>query len=286
MAWDLLARMMRRLRPGPEPVVPKRVGLALGGGAVRGAAHLGVLAVLEREGIRPVVVAGTSVGAIVGAGVAAGIPVADMLATFRKAAWHRLAVPAWWSRLSLLDTSPLGALIEQVTHAKTFAELELPLATVSCDVLTGRRVVSTSGSLREAIIASAAIPGLFEPVRRGDALLVDGGVIDNLPVDVARGLGADYVVAVDIMPPLDGTFVPKDMRDVILLSWNIVQHEGEYGRSRADLVITPDVARVSLSDFSGVQEAFDAGVAAAETALPRLRSDLGLVPRRERERSA
>jgi len=266
-------------RPAPvqaPPEAPSRVGLALGGGAVRGAAHLGVLAVLEEAGIRPAVVAGTSAGALVGAGVAAGLCSAEMLKSFEAANWRGVARPAWRSKLSMLDPYPLGDLMERVTGASDFADLELPFAAVACDVITGTRVVLTEGPLREALLASSAIPALFEPVQRGEQLLVDGGLVDNLPVDAALALGADYVIAVDIMPRLNGSFVPHDVRDMLLLSWNIVQRAAELGRERADVVITPQVAAVSLSDFSAVDAAYAAGVEAARAALPTLEEALAL----------
>jgi NTE family protein len=175
----------------------------------------------------------------------------------------------------MLDTNPLGALLQEVVHARTFDELAMPLAVVASDILTGECVVLTSGDLSEAVVASSAIPALFEPVRREGRLLVDGGLTDNLPVDAARALGAEFVIAVDVMPPLDGTYEPKDIRDVVLLSWNIVERAREPGRARADFVITPDVVRLSLSDLSQFQEAFDAGVTAARAALPALLEALG-----------
>jgi NTE family protein len=274
MTWSLFHRRKPQPSPTPEPQPPKRVGLALGGGAVRGAAHLGVLSVFEREGIAIDIVTGTSVGAIVGAGVAAGIAPADMFATFKDAKLKKIAVPAWRSKLSLFDTDPLGDLLESVTHTERFEQLRMPFAAVATDILTGTRITITQGPLRSAIVASSAIPALFEPVRKDGHMLVDGGLIDNLPVDAALDLGADYVIAVDIMPPLDGSFMPFDVRDVILLTWNIVQRAGEHGRDRADMVITPDVATVALMDFSKIQAAYDAGVAAAEAALPDLLRDL------------
>ncbi len=275
MDWSFFRRLIAGERE-EHPARPRKVGLAFGGGAVRGAAHLGVLSVLEREHIPISVVTGTSVGSLVGAGVAAGISSADMLAEMSKASWTTIALPAWSSKLSVLHTIPLGALMERVTHAETFADLGLPFAAVACDLLTGTKVVLTEGSLREALMASSGVPGLFEPVRRDGAMLVDGGLVDNLPVDAAADLGADYVIAVDIMPPLDGTFEPKDLRDVLLLSLNIMQRAGELGRERAGIVITPQVATISLSDFSKVQEAYNAGVVAAEAALPTLLADLGM----------
>ncbi|MHB9003495.1 MAG: patatin-like phospholipase family protein [Coriobacteriia bacterium] len=253
-----------------KPKPPERIGLALGGGAVRGAAHLGVLSVLERENVPIAMVAGTSVGAMVGAGLAAGIPTAELWERFQRASWARIATPAWGgSRLGLLDANPLGKLIERVTNAETIEELGLPYAAVACDVLTGERVVFRTGPLRQAVLASAAVPGFFEPVRIDGRILADGGLVDNLPIDVVLEMGADFVIAVDIMPPLDGTYMPGDMRDMLMLSLNIVQHVGEYGREHA-VVISPAVGAVSLTDFGRAPDAYEAGVRAAEESLPQL----------------
>ena len=263
------------LRRAPKPTVrPARLGLALGGGAVRGAAHVGVLAVLEREGIRPDVVAGVSGGAIVGAGIAAGVSAAEMFEAFHRANWLQIAVPAWLSHLSMLDFSPLGALIEKVTSTTDFERLQLPFAAVACDLLTGRRVMIDAGPLREAIVASSAIPGIFEPVHRGGQMLVDGGLVDNVPVQAALDLGADYVLGVNIMPLAADVSEPKELRDVILLSWEIVQHQCDASRLQPDLLVTPAVGAISPWDFSRVSEAYEAGFVAMEAALPQLRADL------------
>jgi NTE family protein len=275
MKWPDLFHRGPEPAPTPEPVAPLRVGLALGGGGVRGTAHLGVLSVFEREGIAIDVVAGTSVGAVVGAGVAAGVPAADMLARFLAAKWTALAKPSWGSKLSMLDTNPMGEILTQMVHAETFDDLTLPFAAVASDILTGTSFVMTGGSLRDAVIASAAIPAIFEPVRRDGRLLVDGGLTDNLPVRAARSLGADFVIAVGIMPPLDGSYEPENINDMLLLSWNIVQRMGETGREHADFVITPRVAQVSIMDLAQARTAYDAGVAAAEEALPALLAALG-----------
>lgn len=272
MRFDLFHRTPKA---APQPVAPARVGLALGGGGVRGAAHLGVLSVLEREHIPIDVVAGTSVGAVVGAGIAAHVSSSDMLARFRTARWMNLTKPSWGSKLSMLDTNPMGQILSEVVQSETFADLALPLAVVASDILTGTSVVMTEGPLCDAVIASAAIPAIFEPVRRDGRMLVDGGLTDNLPVGAARDLGADFVIAVDIMPPLEGAREPENMGDIVMLSWNILQRAGEIGREQADLVITPRVANISLSDFAQTQAAFDAGVAAAEEALPDLLDALG-----------
>lgn len=258
----------------PKPVPPRRrLGLALGGGAARGAAHLGVLAVLEREGIVPDVVSGVSVGAVVGAGVAAGVPAAEMLEAFGKSSWLRMAVPAWLSKLSMFDSSPLGALIEKVTAVNDFDGLRLPLAVLACDLLTGDEVVITSGPLREAVVASSAIPGLFAPVRRGDQLLVDGQLLVNVPVQAALDLGADYVLGVDIMPSPVDSAEPAELRDVILMSWDVMQRRLQADGLPPDLMVTPAVGGISPWGFLHMTDAYDAGFSAMEKALPRLRAD-------------
>lgn len=256
---------------------PRRLGLVLGGGAMRGAAHLGALSVLEEAGIRPSVVVGTSVGAIVGAGVAAGVSAAEMWEAFRVLDWRDVAHPSWHSRMSMFASDPLGGLITRVTRVSTVEELELPFAAVACDLLTGERVVMDSGDLRLALSASSAVPGVFEPVRHDGRLLVDGGVVDNLPVDVAHDMGADRVIALSLMPALRGDFEPKDMREVVFMLLNIIEHNNEAARDLADIVITPDIAHVSMSDFRQTTQAYDAGVAAATRTLPAIREALGMV---------
>jgi NTE family protein len=127
-------------------------------------------------------------------------------------------------------------------------------------------------------VASAAVPALFEPLRRDGHLLVDGGLTDNLPVTVARDLGADVVIAVDIMPPLDGSYEPKDVGEMLIMSWNVVEHASQPGREAADVVITPQVGRISLLGLGQIQEAYDAGVAAAEEMLAEVLAVVGRTP--------
>jgi NTE family protein len=242
---------------------------------VRGAAHLGVLSVLEREGIRPDIVVGTSVGAIVGAGVAGNVSVAEMYGYFKSARWTDIARPSWGSKLSMLDTDPLGGLLERIVEAEVFDQLTLVFAAVSTDILSGTTHVFTQGSLREALVASSAIPGLFEPIRKDGRLLVDGGITDNLPIGVACDLGATQVIAVDIMPLPDGGYEPRDLRDMLLLSLSIMERPTAAQLARADVLVTPDVAHVSFSDFGQAQATFYAGVKAAEAALPELRRLVG-----------
>jgi NTE family protein len=262
--------------PGSEHRPPRTVALVLGGGGARGAAHLGVLAVLEREGFRPDLITGTSVGSIIGAGYAAGIAVEEMLGIMRSLKWGDLTRLNWSSRLSVLDTTPLRRVVDKAIGGKDFSDLDLPFAAVACDVLTGARVVLREGPVATAVTASSAVPGLFSPVQHGDALLVDGGTVANLPVRAAREMGADYVVAVDIVPELDGSHRPHDLKDVLLMTFDI--------RSRAtqatdaddvECLISPALVGMPPWDFSLVEQMEALGRAAAEKALPRLRADLG-----------
>lgn len=246
---------------------PVRIGLALGGGGVRGAAHLGALSVLERAGVSFDVVAGTSIGAVVGAGVAARVSPDVMLERFRKTRWLDLARPSWGSRISMFDINPMADILIDTVCAKTFEELSLPLAVVTSDLLTAETVVFTSGPLREAVLASAAVPGIFEPVRRDGRLLVDGGLTENLPVAEALDLGADIVIAVDITPAPDPSYEPKDINEMLMLSWSMVEWVRESGRENAAVVITPQVARFSMMDLGQVQKIYEAGVEAGEAAL-------------------
>jgi NTE family protein len=262
---------------------PKALGLALGGGAVRGAAHIGVLQVLEREGIVPDIVVGTSVGAAIGAAYAAGVSTSEISRLFHTARWHRLARLAWPNRLSLLDTAPLEALIQASIGVPMFEQLPRCFAAVACDILTGERVVLQTGLLARAVCASAAIPGLFPPVELDDRLLVDGGVVDNLPVDVARELGADYVIAVDLFPPPTGKQRPANLFEVLIGAGALWSRANHPDPATIECYILPDIGDYLLWDFNAVPELEAHGRAAAEQVIVRLKADLGLDRRPRRQ---
>src|ERR1700675_1517637 len=173
------------------------VALALGGGFARGFAHLGVLQVLEENHIAISHIAGTSVGSILGAAYASGAPLARIMATCRTLRFRDIA--RWRvSRLGLASNHRLGDLIEHVFEARQFEELQIPLAVVATDLANGEPVVFTHGNLCEAIRASCAFPGLFEPVQIGTRCLADGGLVAQVPTRAARELGARHVLAVSV----------------------------------------------------------------------------------------
>jgi NTE family protein len=179
-----------------------KVGLALGSGGARGAAHTGVLKVLDREGIRVSVIAGSSIGSLIGAlhaiGVSPDAVEREWLATDVGRVFRGF-LPTF-PRAGLSSGSELRVMLEDWLGTGSIESLPMPYAAVACDIDSGEPVVLRSGSLVDAVRASTAIPGIFHPVRWGKRLLVDGGLIDPLPVDVCRSLGAEFVIAVDVTP--------------------------------------------------------------------------------------
>lgn len=184
-----------------------KIGLALAAGGARGSAHTGVMKVLEREGISISAIAGSSIGAIVGAAYAAGIPISKV-----EQEWHEdMLAKAARSFLPTLSLAGLSSgkekrkVLQELLGDRRIEDLKIPFAAVACDIDTGEAVVIDHGPLIDAVQASASIPGIFEPVRVGDRLLVDGGLVEPLPVKACRELGADFVIAVDIVPTLRPT---------------------------------------------------------------------------------
>jgi NTE family protein len=270
-------RLFDWLRPRPLPApVGRRVGLVLGGGAVRGAAHLGVLQVFDEAGIRPDLVVGVSAGSVVGGLYCAGLSPVALQQTAREMNWNRLAHLVR-PRLGIFDISPIEQLIDDLTGGLTFEQLKIPFAAASVDIICGKIVTFRQGPLGRAVHASCAIPGLFNPVEDGERLLVDGGALDNLPVPIARDMGADYVIAVDLLP-LSTTPAewPKNILEMWSLSvYTIMQRTRNWEGQMADVLIQPDIAHTSFIDFGQVDALVQKGREAALEHLARIKEDLG-----------
>lgn len=250
------------LRPG--------IGLALGGGFARGFAHLGVLQVLEQHHIPISHIAGTSIGSILGAAYASGAPLARIIATCRTLRFRDIA--RWRvSRLGLASNQRLGGLIERVFESRQFEDLRIPMAVVATDLATGDPVVFTQGNLVDAIRASCAFPGLFEPVEIGTRWLADGGLVAPVPTQAARSLGATHVMGVFVGMQDGYRSAPSNIFQVVSRAVSAAQkHQHEVWEQHADLVLRPDVQSLAWDDFDRAEEAISAGAAAARRAIPRI----------------
>ena len=251
------------------------VGLALGGGFARGFAHLGVLQVLEENHIPVSHIAGTSVGSILGAAYASGAPLANIISTCRTLRFRDIA--RWRvSRLGLASNQRLGALIERVFKSRQFETLRIPLAVVATDLTSGEPVVFRQGNLVDAIRASCAFPGLFEPVQIGTRCLADGGLVAPVPTRAARELGATSVIGISVGMQDGHRGVPTNIFQVVSRAVSAAQkHQLEIWERHADLVLRPDVQSLAWDDFDRAEEAIQAGAAAALRALPRIQKLLG-----------
>jgi len=257
------------------------IGLALGGGFARGFAHLGVLQVLEQNHIQVSHVAGTSVGSILGAAYASGAPLAKILATCRTLRFRDIA--RWRvSRLGLASNHRLSDLMDRVFEARQFEDLRIPMAVVATDLATFDPVIFTQGPLVDAIRASCAFPGLFEPVEIGTRCLADGGLVAQVPTVAARQLGATRVLAVSVGIQDGRRGAPKNIFQVVARSVAAAQkHQLESWERHADLVLRPDVHGLAWDDFERASEAIEAGVTAATRALPRIKKLLEPKPEPE-----
>jgi NTE family protein len=256
--------------PTPRPT-PVRIGLALGGGAAKGFAHIGVIKMLEANGIRVDVVAGTSAGSVVGAMYAGGM---DAFALQEQAVAldeDRIRDVRLFSG-GLVQGQALQDYVNATLKNRPIEKLRKPFAAVATQLETGRRTVFTRGNAGQAVRASSSIPGVFEPVKIGRATYVDGGVVSPVPVDAARQLGADVVIAVDISTKVDGK-APGSLLGTVNQSITIMgQKLGEQELARADVVIRPKVNDIGPADFERKGAAILEGERAALAALPQIRA--------------
>ena len=289
-----------------------KVGLVLGGGGARGAAHVGVLKVLERENIVIDYIAGTSMGAVVGALYASGNTAEDIEEILRSIDWQRalsdkgprsehsisskkndvefaIALEAGFHAgkidfpTGLLQGQQLELLLRRlfadVAQVKNFDELTIPFRAVATNLATMQPMIFDSGDLPTAVRASMSVPGAFEPVHYKDMILVDGGIVDNVPADVARAMGADILIIVDVRTPL----VPADELNSIGAVLNqvingLMTAETDHELNNLgpdDILIYPDLRDLSSSDFPRSSEAIAWGEEAAVAHLSQLQS-LGL----------
>jgi len=247
------------------------LGLALSGGAARGAAHVGVLDVLERAGIRPRYIAGTSSGALVAALYAGGVSPFRLAALARSVKWRHLT-RFTFSRRGPIEAHGIEQLVRALLGGRRFEELDVELAVVAVDLVTGRKVVLRSGDVGLAVKASCSVPGIFRPVRIDGGLLADGGVLDNVPVGVVRSMGADVVAAVDVTSYL-GDAEPRTGFRSVMRAFEIMQRQNvERELAGADVVIQPRLDGFSVMALDRAEEMIEAGRRAAEESLDGLQA--------------
>jgi NTE family protein len=246
------------------------VGLALAGGFARGIAHIGVLRVLCEAGIPIDCIAGTSVGALIGASYCSGASLDEMQrigATTTFTDFGRWT-PSW---LGLATNQRMEKYLERLTPVRTFEELQTPLAIATTDINAGVSVFYSHGAIAPALRASCAYPGLFVPIQHEGRTLVDGFLTAPVPVEGALLLGAEIVIAIYLEAGNVGQ--PRTFTDVLSRSFNIIQRHADLAwRAQADVIIEPDVTPFVWDDFTKTPEMVAAGEAATRAALPAIRA--------------
>ncbi|HEY6009951.1 MAG TPA: patatin-like phospholipase family protein [Nitrospirota bacterium] len=277
IALSVLTSCAAHQPPVPAEMPKPKIALVLGGGAARGFAHVGVIRALEQEKIPISMIIGTSVGSLIGA-----IYAYDMNSF--ELEWSAFALKEDdifdYGILNAITGMGLakGAKLEEFVKTKVFTpdieNLKLPFAAVATDLNRGTRFVLDRGSVAKAVHASSAIPGVFEPVNHQNRLLVDGGVLDNIPVSVAREKGADIVIAVDISENVTN-FNITNLVNVMLQAVNIMSYENaKYKKKEADVLIAPAVGNVSTLDFTQKKRCMQAGIDATQKAMPEIRKKI------------
>src|SRR5258706_1867538 len=263
-------------RPVAEAQRVPVIGLALGGGFARGMAHIGILKVLEEEGIPVRMIAGTSVGALIGAAYCSGVTIADLEEVAFKV---RFTTFARWtlSRMGSASNDRMVTFLTRTLKCKTFEELRIPLGVTATDFNTGEGVVFHSGSIIDPVRASCAYPGMFLPVEIRGRYLVDGMLSHPVPTRPLREMGAERVLAVHLRGTWAKGGAPRHLFDVIGQSFATAQ-EAMSGlwKSAADVVVEPDVAGFAYDDFKRAGDLIRAGEVAMRQALPVVRQWLAV----------
>jgi len=295
-AWLPVTRTLNRLA---RKVLRATVGIALGGGAAFGISHVGVIEVLDEAGIPVDLVAGTSMGSIVGLGYAGGMTGAEMHEVARRQSNLPTTIRALdlsFSGLGIMSGRRLVKTFSHLLPIETFEDLTLPFVAVATDVLTGLGVTIATGRLEDAFRASSSIPLLFAPAERDGRMLVDGAMVDPVPADVAREMGADIVLAVNVVPKLNGDVRTPLSRafgalnrlnplahlngkvgaphivDIFMNSLVAIQYElGNFKALTADVLVNVDLADFTWIDFTSAIPIVERGASAADAALPAIR---------------
>ncbi len=267
---------MATVVPAPVPAANARpvvIGIALGGGAAKGFAHIGVIKMLEANGIKPDVVAGTSAGSVVGALYASGMDVFQMQQRAVALDESTIRDVRLFSG-GLVQGRALQDYVDGQVNKAPIQKLKKPFVAVATRLEDGERTMFNLGDTGQAVRASSSVPGVFEPVSIGKWHYVDGGVVSPVPVDAAKQLGADFVIAVDISSKASGT-TPTGMLGIVNQSIAIMgQRAGQQELARADVVVRPKVNDIGAADFTQRNAAILEGERAALAVMPQIKARL------------
>jgi NTE family protein len=289
LAALLLAACATKAPPAPQvqvataPVVaapvPRklRIGLALGGGAARGFAHIGVIKALEAQGIYADIVVGTSAGSVVGALYAAGnngFALQRTAMEMDEATISDWALPLFGKSSGVLKGEALQAYVNKAVRNQPMEKLKLAFGAVATDLNSGQPILFQRGNTGQAVRASSAVPSVFQPVRIGGHSYVDGGLVAPVPVRFAREMGADFIIAVNISTQTDAQAAVSSL-EVLMQTFSIMgQRLNHYELKDADIVIAPSLGAMGGADFNGRNLAILAGEQAAAAVMPQLKARL------------
>ena len=271
------------ISPKPSPPVPVevankkslKIGLALGGGAARGFAHVGVIAVLEEAGLKPQIIVGTSAGSLVAALYASGKTSAQLQLTALN--MEEVAITDWMLPIfgrGMFRGDALAKYVNELVAGRLMENMAIPLGIVATDLGNGNAVLFQKGDTGMAVRASSAVPAVFQPVKINGREYVDGGLVSPVPVRFARQMGADVVIAVDISNPPEGNAADGTVQ-ILLQTFAIMGKSiNDFELKGADLVVRPSQAGLKSADFTARKQAIESGRAAMLAALPALKARL------------
>ncbi len=263
----------------PIPAAPKKIkiGLALGGGAARGFAHIGVIKALEAQGIVPDIVVGTSAGSVVGALYAAGntgFELQKLALDMDEANISDWAMPLFNKSSGVIKGDALQAFINKAVHNVPMEKLKIPFGAVATDLANGKPILFQRGNTGQAVRASSSVPSVFQPVKIGDRSYVDGGLVAPVPVRFAREMGADFIIAVNISTQTDAQAAVSSL-EVLMQTFSIMgQQLNNYELKEADIVIQPALGTMKSNDFNGRNLAILAGEQAASNQMALIKAKL------------
>jgi NTE family protein len=264
--------------PAPQPVARKvKIGLALGGGAARGFAHIGVIKALEAQGIVPDIVVGTSAGSVVGSMYAYGyngFTLQKMAMEMDEASISDWALPFFSKSSGVLKGEALQAYVNKAVHGQPIEKLKIPFGAVATDLKTGQPILFRRGNTGQAVRASSAVPSVFQPVSIAGKTYVDGGLVAPVPVRFAKEMGAEFIIAVNISSATEAQATASSL-DVLMQTFTIMgQRLNQHELKDADIVITPALGTMGSADFNGRNLAVLAGEQAAASVMSQLKAQL------------